>query len=141
MNVCAFEHIYTYNVIWLCECNVYCSVVQTLCLFFQISLEASMQGHMDDLKRLKCAGFMSEFGIGSISSLLFEVLDITDKLLQSWTGWDYKPYYGITVGNTTSELSCLPVGFVTRTDFSLLSMSALPVFIVVALMDISSHPG
>ena len=77
----------------------------------QISLEASMQGHMDDLERLKCGGFLSEFGIGSVSNLLFEILDITDKLLQSWTGWDYKPYYGITVSDTTSKLSCLPVGF------------------------------
>jgi endoglycosylceramidase len=70
-----------------------------------ISVEASMQGHMDDLKRLKCGGFLTEFGIRSVSDLLFEELDILDKLLQSWTGWDYKPYYGITGDGSSIWLS------------------------------------
>ena len=56
-----------------------------------------MQGHMDDLERLKCGGFLSEFEIDEVTELLFQTMDITDKFLQSWTGWDYRPYYDIAV--------------------------------------------
>ena len=37
---------------------------------------------MDDLKRLGCAGFLTEFGIGGISDMFYEVLDEADLNLQ-----------------------------------------------------------
>ena len=56
-----------------------------------------MEAHIDDLKRLKCAGFLTEFAIDKVTDLLFQTLDVTDRLLQSWMGWDYRPYYDIKV--------------------------------------------
>ena len=37
---------------------------------------------MEDLKRLGCAGFLTEFGIGGISDMFYEVLDEADLNLQ-----------------------------------------------------------
>ena len=52
-----------------------------------------------DAERLHCAGFLTEFGITSEDAVT--VMDEADKYLQSWLGWDYKPYAGITgAGNS-----------------------------------------
>ena len=51
----------------------------------------------EDLKRLKCAGFATELLVVSDTdkglSDMYELFDICDEHMQSWTGWDYKPFY------------------------------------------------
>lgn len=41
---------------------------------------------MEDLKRLGCAGFLTEFEIGGISDMFYEVLDEADLNLQVCAG-------------------------------------------------------
>lgn len=53
-----------------------------LLLCVQISPNLTFTGRMDDLKRLGCAGFLTEFGIGGISDMFYEVLDEADLNLQ-----------------------------------------------------------
>lgn len=48
----------------------------------QISPNLTFTGRMEDLKRLGCAGFLTEFGIGGISDMFYEVLDEADLNLQ-----------------------------------------------------------
>ena len=47
----------------------------------------------EDLKRLKCGGFMTEVRtcLDKFADM-FEMMDLSDKNLQSWHGWSYKPY-------------------------------------------------
>ena len=51
----------------------------------------------EDLKRLKCAGFATELLVVSDTQKglndMYELFDICDEHMQSWTGWDYKPFY------------------------------------------------
>jgi len=57
-------------------------------------VEINFAVRMDDLKRLKCGGMLTEFQAseGNITSSL-KAMAVADKYLQSWMGWDYKPYY------------------------------------------------
>ena len=51
---------------------------------------------MEDLARLRCAGFVTELlTVGSTSkdwSDMTKLFDLTDQHQQSWMGWSYKPY-------------------------------------------------
>ena len=52
---------------------------------------------MQDLHRLKCGGFLTEFAIcGDKTKLMEEILNACDEHKQSWTGWMYKLYGNIT---------------------------------------------
>ena len=52
---------------------------------------------MEDLHRLKCGGFLTEFAIcGDKTKLMEEILNACDEHKQSWTGWMYKLYGNIT---------------------------------------------
>ncbi|XP_028512852.1 endoglycoceramidase isoform X2 [Exaiptasia diaphana] len=57
-------------------------------------VDINFQVRQDDLKRLKCGGMLTEFltSAGNLSSTL-KTMSVADKYLQSWIGWDYKPYY------------------------------------------------
>ena len=61
---------------------------------------------MEDLKRLKCGGFLTEFWTTGLTTKartdMFEIMDITDKYMLSWMGWLYKPY-----GCNRHALGCL----------------------------------
>lgn len=58
---------------------------------------------MEDLHRLKCGGFLTEFSIcGDKTELMEDILNACDKHKQSWTGWMYKLY-----GNITGDCSAL----------------------------------
>ncbi|XP_066919762.1 endoglycoceramidase-like [Clytia hemisphaerica] len=53
----------------------------------------SFAARMNDLKRLKCGGFLSEmYTVGKDFEGMYEMLDLADKYKQSWQGWMYKPY-------------------------------------------------
>ena len=61
---------------------------------------------MEDLKRLKCGGFLTEFWTTGLTAKaradMFEIMDIADKYMQSWMGWLYKAY-----GCNKHALGCL----------------------------------
>eukprot|EP00794_Sanderia_malayensis_P015069 gene15069-16624_t len=64
---------------------------------------------MQDLRRLKCAGFLTELTVGSEAkdwSDMLELFDICDKHMQSWMGWLYKPYscYKMHLGCQTEAM-------------------------------------
>ncbi len=65
---------------------------------------------MQDLKRLKCAGFLTELLTNGNTakdwSDMFELLDICDQHMQSWMGWLYKPYgcYKMHLGCLTGSM-------------------------------------
>lgn len=64
----------------------------------------------EDLKRLKCAGFATELLVVSDTSKglsdMFELFDICDEHMQSWTGWDYKPFYE-RLACSENDVKCL----------------------------------
>lgn len=48
---------------------------------------------MDDLKRLRCGGFLTEmYTVGKGFDDMYEMFDLADQHKQSWHGWMYKPY-------------------------------------------------
>lgn len=48
---------------------------------------------MEDLNRLKCGGFLTEFyTVGKDFEGMFKMFDLCDQYKQSWMGWMYKPY-------------------------------------------------
>lgn len=48
---------------------------------------------MDDLKRLKCGGFLTEmYTVGKDFDSMYKMFDLADEHKQSWHGWMYKPY-------------------------------------------------
>ena len=63
-----------------------------------------------DLKRLKCAGFATELLVVSNSAKgvadMFELFDICDEHMQSWTGWDYRPLDYQTIGCSENDKGC-----------------------------------
>jgi endoglycosylceramidase len=59
----------------------------------QISADITFRERQEDLQRLKCAGFLTEYDIGLPD---YTTMDDADKYLQSWLGWDYKPYVAKT---------------------------------------------
>ena len=64
----------------------------------------------EDIKRLGCAGFATELLVVSDTakglSDMYELFDICDEHMQSWTGWDYKPFYA-RLGCSESDAKCL----------------------------------
>ena len=64
----------------------------------------------EDLKRLKCAGFATELLVVSDTQKglnnMYELFDICDEHMQSWTGWDYKPFYAHPACNE-SDRTCM----------------------------------
>lgn len=57
-------------------------------------VEINFEIRQQDLKRMKCGGMVTEFltSAGNLSNTL-KTMSVADKYLQSWIGWDYKPYY------------------------------------------------
>jgi len=57
------------------------------------SKKLDFNARMDDLQRLKCAGFLSEmYAVGKDFASMHELFDLCDQYKQSWHGWMYKPY-------------------------------------------------
>ncbi|XP_057303552.1 endoglycoceramidase-like isoform X1 [Hydractinia symbiolongicarpus] len=53
----------------------------------------SFAARMEDLKRLKCGGFLSEmYTVGKDFQSMYKMFDLCDQHKQSWHGWMYKPY-------------------------------------------------
>lgn len=55
----------------------------------QISADITFAERQKDLERLKCAGFLTEFEIGLPD---YKTMADADEYLQSWLGWEYKPF-------------------------------------------------
>jgi len=49
-----------------------------------------------EIKRMKTAGFLTEFDMCNKKERLVEVLDVCDAHMCSWTGWEYKSFVPIT---------------------------------------------
>ncbi|XP_066919761.1 endoglycoceramidase-like [Clytia hemisphaerica] len=50
----------------------------------------SFAARMNDLKRLKCGGFLTEMLVVDEGfDAMYEMFDLADKYKQSWQGWDY----------------------------------------------------
>lgn len=81
----------------------------------------------EDLRRLKCAGFATELLVVSDTAKglndMYELFDICDEHMQSWTGWDYKPFYShlacsqddVNCVDTASKLNHIYVQNTSRT--------------------------
>ena len=62
---------------------------------------------MQDLKRLKCGGFLTELlTVGTTDKFknMFEIMDFADQYKQSWHGWEYKPYPENSNGSHPSDV-------------------------------------
>ena len=62
---------------------------------------------MDDWKKLKGAGILSEFGCVNEHNKSLEdityMCDLVDEHMQSFAYWNYKPYHDLTTHNFVSE--------------------------------------
>ena len=59
-------------------------------------METHLKTRMGDIKRLGSGGMLTEFGLrGEVQNILPE-FELIDNFLQSWIGWSYKPFGGIT---------------------------------------------
>jgi len=71
--------------------------------------EEAMLVRMKDLGRLKCGGFLSEFGAMSNDTSAEEeityVTSLADEYIQSWTYWQFKTYNDITTQAYTGNVS------------------------------------
>jgi len=54
-----------------------------------INIYETMAMRMIDLNRLRCGGFMTEFGIT-------EAMNLADAFFQGWAQWEYKAFVGMT---------------------------------------------
>lgn len=53
----------------------------------------NFEARMEDLKRLRCGGFLTEmYTVGKGFSDMYKMFDLADEHKQSWHGWMYKPY-------------------------------------------------
>jgi len=74
-----------------------------------------------DLERLRCGGFMTEFlTCENNFADMFEMMDLSDKHMQSWHGWSYKPY-GVSDPNAPgfNNTKASKTGFMHKFDGSL----------------------
>ncbi len=59
-----------------------------------------------DIKRLGCAGFLTEFGLGACAGCgnveTVKVMDACDQYKQGWLIWEYKPFQGNRTGWSNS---------------------------------------
>ncbi|KAL0487854.1 endoglycoceramidase EGCSE [Acrasis kona] len=63
----------------------------------QFSVHQLWVARMNDLKRLKCGGMLTEFDISPDRMDNFvEIFSSSTHFKQSWIGWEYKPYVRIT---------------------------------------------
>lgn len=65
----------------------------------QVNQEISFSMRHADIQRLHCAGFLTEFDISyrdGNQAQIIETMDVADQYLQSWLGWEYKPFDPIT---------------------------------------------
>ena len=54
------------------------------------SKEHNFEARMEDLKKLKCGGFLTEmFTSGKGFTEMYELFDLADEKKQSWQGWSY----------------------------------------------------
>jgi endoglycosylceramidase len=62
-----------------------------------------MKARMNDIKRLKTGGILSEFYIiGDEGKRNSVMMDECDSNLQSWIGWIYKPFSGYQQDHRTA---------------------------------------
>ncbi|TPX47622.1 hypothetical protein SeMB42_g00399 [Synchytrium endobioticum] len=65
-------------------------------------LEPTIKDRLKDVSRLKTGMMLTEFDIAYENQGrehvrdLVEALDVADKYFQSWTGWEFKPFYPMT---------------------------------------------
>eukprot|EP00698_Gefionella_okellyi_P018391 TRINITY_DN5504_c0_g1_i1.p1 TRINITY_DN5504_c0_g1~~TRINITY_DN5504_c0_g1_i1.p1 ORF type:complete len:535 (-),score=129.34 TRINITY_DN5504_c0_g1_i1:62-1612(-) len=79
----------------------------------QLAMAPYFAARHQDITRLQCGGFVTEFGIGypldnhkyapmaredfvGFDDTMTATMDIMDKYLQSWIGWEYKQFIPIT---------------------------------------------
>lgn len=60
------------------------------------SLEDQFNARQQDMKRLQCGGFLTEYGLGACAGcgadITQQVMNACDKYFQSWLIWEYKPF-------------------------------------------------
>jgi len=65
-----------------------------------LDLNTTFTARMDDLKRIGCAGMLTEFSTGGATPNDIEqainTTQVAEQNLQSWIGWEYKKFIGIT---------------------------------------------
>jgi endoglycosylceramidase len=66
-----------------------------------IAVPQAFETRMHEVKRLKVGGFLTEFDASGFSDSdtarrFFEVLDLADRYLQSWMGWEFKAFAPMT---------------------------------------------
>ncbi|KAL5463688.1 hypothetical protein EMCRGX_G032612 [Ephydatia muelleri] len=84
-----------------------------------VSQELSFSMRNEDIERLHCAGFLTEFDISyrdGNQDQIIETMDVADQYLQSWLGWEYKPFDPITgadssiwYSNGTLDMSAIDI--------------------------------
>ena len=70
------------------------------------SLPVQYWARQEDMRRLQCGGFLTEFGIqkcngcGDVQPTV--IMDAADEHKQSWLYWEYKPFVGYKTGHSSS---------------------------------------
>ncbi len=61
-----------------------------------LNLNLHMWSRNRDIVRLGGGGMVTEFGIGNTEEEVTKFMNVSDNYLQSWIGWSYKHFAGIT---------------------------------------------